>query len=74
LGLVDLLLPEAATPAGIRHAVEVALARGRERRTTSRVMGGAAVLRNGLDQLIPLLTEILSQVDIEILGEEGVLA
>lgn len=74
LGLVDVLLPDAATPAGILAAVEAALARGKERRSASRVLGGGAVLQNGLDRLIPLLAEALPHVEVELLEEEEVLA
>ncbi len=78
LGLVDLLLPEEATPSRLRDAVEGALARKFEgraaRRAASRPMSGAPVLRNGLDRLIPILSELLPHVGKDALEAVGVLA
>jgi predicted glycosyltransferase len=77
LGLVDLLLPDEATPAGLRDAVEGALARCGARRDARRAAAhpsaGAPVLRNGLDRLMPLLTALLPQLEVDLPAEEGVL-
>jgi predicted glycosyltransferase len=65
LGLVDLLLLE-PTPSDLRKAVERAIVqkpswRG-ECQTVPGPLAGASVLRNGLDQLVPILVGLLPSV------------